>query len=217
MINRPLAFRVHVDEQPEVERVVQICVAEQHADRAALWRPHIARGHDSFLQYPCFQPAPDQADQARISDAVLHELEEPVVVETAEEVLQIRLELSTLPENIGFDRLVGLAKLRWRIARDYQELKQELGFADYEGRGWRGFQDHATLCIADYGFLIAEGGAFPPSGPAPTALFMGPALPVDFRPRGAPNPARTARAELDRQYPSASHRRSCQDAPQMPC
>ena len=107
--------------------------------------------------------------------------------------------------------------MRWRIERDYQELKQELGFADYEGCGWRGFQDHATLCIAAYGFLIAEGGAFPPSGPAPTALFTGSALPVDFRPRGAPNPARTARAELDRQYPSAPHRRSCQDAPQMRC
>ena len=35
--------------------------------------------------------------------------------------------LSTLPEDIGFERLVELAKLRWRIERDYQELKQELG------------------------------------------------------------------------------------------
>lgn len=62
----------------------------------------------------------------------------------------------------------------------YQELKQELGLGDYEGRGWRGFHHHATLCIAAYGFLIAERGAFPPSGPAaspppsPGALvFMG--------------------------------------------
>jgi hypothetical protein len=37
---------------------------------------------------------------------------------------------------------------------------------DYEGRGWRGFHHHATLCIAAYGFLIAERGALPPSGPA---------------------------------------------------
>jgi hypothetical protein len=51
---------------------------------------------------------------------------------------------------------------RWRIERDYQELKQELGFGDYEGRGWRGFHHHATLCIAAYGFLIAERGAIPP-------------------------------------------------------
>ena len=37
-----------------------------------------------------------------------------------------------------FDRLVDLTKLRWRIERDYQELKQEFGFGQYEGRGWRG-------------------------------------------------------------------------------
>src|SRR3954471_13968599 len=47
--------------------------------------------------------------------------------------------LSTLPEDIPFDRLVALAKLRWRIERDYQELKQELGLEHYEGRSWRGF------------------------------------------------------------------------------
>src|SRR5229473_5057661 len=69
---------------------------------------------------------------------------------------------ATLPEDIAFDRLVDLAKLRWRIERDYQELKQELGLGDYEGRGWRGFHHHATLCIAAYGFLIAERGAIPP-------------------------------------------------------
>ena len=46
--------------------------------------------------------------------------------------------------------------MRWRIERDYQNLKQEFGLAHYEGRGWRGFHHHATLCIAAYGFLVAE-------------------------------------------------------------
>ena len=32
--------------------------------------------------------------------------------------------LSTLPENIAFDRLVELIKLRWRIGRDYQDLSR---------------------------------------------------------------------------------------------
>lgn len=52
--------------------------------------------------------------------------------------------LSTLPETISFERLVDLAKLRWRIERDYQELKQEVGLDHYEGCGWRGFHHHAT-------------------------------------------------------------------------
>ena len=73
--------------------------------------------------------------------------------------------------------------------RDYQDLKQELGLGHYEGRGWRGFHHHAALCIAAYGFLIAERGAFPPS-----AEFWPPSLQTlaildGYRPRGSPDPA----------------------------
>ncbi|OTP76207.1 Mobile element protein [Caballeronia sordidicola] len=46
--------------------------------------------------------------------------------------------------------------LRWRIERDYQDQKQELGLGHYEGRGWRGFHHHAALAIAAYGFLLSE-------------------------------------------------------------
>jgi hypothetical protein len=42
--------------------------------------------------------------------------------------------LSTLPETIEFESFVDHAKLRWRIERDYQELKQEIGLSHYEGR-----------------------------------------------------------------------------------
>ncbi len=73
--------------------------------------------------------------------------------------------LSSLPEEIGFRRLVDLAKLRWRIERDYQELKQEIGLGHFEGRGWRGFHHHASLCIAAYGFLMCERETIPPSRP----------------------------------------------------
>ena len=60
--------------------------------------------------------------------------------------------LSTLPANTNLRHLVRLAKHRWIIERDYEELKQELGLGHYEGRGWRGFHHHATLCTAAYGF-----------------------------------------------------------------
>jgi SRSO17 transposase len=93
--------------------------------------------------------------------------------------------LSTLPVDISFRRLVDFTKLRWRIERDYQELKQEVGLGHFEGRGWRGFHHHATLCIAAYGFLVSERETIPPSGPRLTALFQTPALPQGYRPRGS--------------------------------
>ena len=64
--------------------------------------------------------------------------------------------LSTLPETTAPRALVRLAQLRWRVERDYQELKDELGLDHFEGRGWRGFHHHASLCIAAYAFLAAE-------------------------------------------------------------
>jgi hypothetical protein len=72
-----------------------------------------------------------------------------------------------------------------RVERDYQELKQEVGLGHFEGRGWRGFHQHATLCIAAYGFLISERETIPPCGPRSTTLFPQPAIPVDYRPRGS--------------------------------
>jgi SRSO17 transposase len=124
--------------------------------------------------------------------------------------------LSTLPQDITFERLVDLAKLRWRIERDYQELKQEFGLGHYEGRGWRGFHHHATLCIAAYGFLISERGTIPPSGPRAAARFPKLELPVGYRPRGAANQARTSHPELDRNPAPANDRRSRQAPVEMP-
>jgi len=95
--------------------------------------------------------------------------------------------LSTLPATISRRALVNATKLRWRIERDYQELKQELGLGHYEGRGWRGFHHHATLCIAAYGFLISERGAIPPSGPRNEVLVEEPPLSRGYRPRGSPD------------------------------
>lgn len=69
---------------------------------------------------------------------------------------------STLPADISLTDLVRQAKRRWRIERDYQDLKQELGLGQYEGRGWRGFHHHASLCITAYAFLVAEWCLFPP-------------------------------------------------------
>lgn len=113
--------------------------------------------------------------------------------------------LSTLPRSIGFARLVDLAKLRWRIERDYHDLKQEVGLGHYEGRGWRGFHHHATLCIAAYGFLICERQTIPPSGPGSLMHFKAPRLPDGYRPRGAAAADRTAHSQFDCNNAAQAH------------
>jgi len=92
---------------------------------------------------------------------------------------------SNLPRRTALKRLVRVAKARWWIERDYQELKQELGLGHYEGRNWRGFHHHASLCIAAYGFLIAERCLFPPQQHFIRRRIELPALPAGFQPRGA--------------------------------
>jgi SRSO17 transposase len=101
------------------------------------------------------------------------------------ELTKYKYWLSTLPAEISFRQLVDVTKMRWRIERDYQELKQEVGLGHYEGRGWRGFHHHATLCIAAYAFLVSERAAIPPSAPRSTTQFATPALPEGYRPRGS--------------------------------
>jgi SRSO17 transposase len=106
--------------------------------------------------------------------------------------------LSSLDEKTSFRRLVDLAKLRWRVERDYLDLKQEIGLGHYEGRRWHGFHHHGTLCIAAYGFLISEQETIPPSGPHSSRRLKMPAIPDGYRPRGASNTASTPRSEFDR-------------------
>jgi SRSO17 transposase len=124
--------------------------------------------------------------------------------------------VSTLPQNIAFPALVDFAKLRWRIERDYQELKQEVGLGHFEGRGWRGFHHHATLCIAAYGFLISERATIPPSANRSARMFPGLALSTSYRPRRSAAATRTPRAKLNRHHATTPDRRPRQDAAAMP-
>lgn len=89
---------------------------------------------------------------------------------------------SNLPRRIAWQEMADTVMGRWRIERDYEELKQELGLGRYEGRNWRGFHHHASLCIAAYGFLTLERITRSKKN---AAQFKVPALPKGFRPRGA--------------------------------
>jgi len=95
----------------------------------------------------------------------------------------IKFWLSTLAGNLSLKKLVASIMGRWRIERDYQELKSELGLGQYEGRSWLGFHHHAALCITAYGFLLLQRGAFPPSEIG--HRLPQPSIPEDFKPRGS--------------------------------
>lgn len=121
--------------------------------------------------------------------------------------------LSTLPADTPLNELVAVAHQRWRIERDYQELKQDFGLGHYEGRGWRGFHHHASLCIAAYGFLMAERltADKPVGGKKNFAARQVPAVPADFIPRGSPARA-AARGALDHDTAPSAQLRTARSA-----
>ena len=115
--------------------------------------------------------------------------------------------LSTLAEDVTLARMVFEAKMRWRIERDYQDLKQEVGLGDYEGRGWRGFHHHASLSIAAYAFLMAQQLGHPDvEGKKKSARSEEPALPTHYKPRGSP--AHAAPRPIVHHELAAAYRRS---------
>jgi hypothetical protein len=115
---------------------------------------------------------------------------------------------------VSLRRLVDLAKMRWRVERDYEDLKQEIGIGHYEGRGWPGFHHHGTLCIAAYGFLISERETIPPQDhvpplqsknlPYPTVI--DPEAPPIRPQRHVPNSLATIRRELAAAIANRLHR-----------
>ena len=128
--------------------------------------------------------------------------------------------LSNLPEDVPLQRLVLEAKMRWRIERDYQDLKQDLGLGDYEGRGWRGFHHHASLSISAYGFLMAQQLRHPDGVGKKNAARTPthgkePALPMHYKPRGSP-PHAAPRPIVDHEFAAAYRRRLAQNAAKVP-
>jgi len=61
-----------------------------------------------------------------------------------------------LPADYTLRRLVQVAKSRWKIEQDYQQLKEELGLDHYEGRSWSGWHHHVTLVMLAHSFLTLE-------------------------------------------------------------
>ena len=201
---RPTRLRRDGEHQPVTVKALALTLPEE-VWQTITWR----EGTDQWLQsrFARLRVRPAHRDY-RLDEP---RTEEWLLIEwPADEDEPAKYWFSTLPADIAFDKLVDAAKLRWRIKRDYRELKQEVGLGHCEGRSWRGFHHHATLCIAAYGFLISERETIPPSGSAAAARIKKTAVPEGYRPGGASHQARTPCAELDRQRAQADRCGSCE-------
>jgi SRSO17 transposase len=180
---RPTRLRHDDDHQPVAAKDLARGLRDK-AFRRVIWR----EGSNTRLasRFAAVRVRPAQGDISRSEPRA----EEWCLIEWPKgEAEPTKYWLSTLPADISLTDLVRQAKRRWRIERDYQDLKQELGLGHYEGRGWRGFHHHATLCMAAYGFLIIERAAFPPSADTPAPCVTPAPIPEGFRPRGSPGAA----------------------------
>ena len=127
------------------------------AFRRVSWREG-SRGRQSS-KFACLRVRPaEQHTKGRPPDE-----EHWLICEWPEgEASPTKFHLSSLPTSTSLRELVRLMKLRWRVERDYQELKGEIGLDHFEGRTWRGFHHHATLCSAAHAFLALRRALFPP-------------------------------------------------------
>src|SRR6266536_1764149 len=161
--------------------------------QSVTWR-HGSRGA-MRSRFAFFRRRPDHRDELR---AHPREVEWLIIEWPRGESGPTKCWLSTLPADMPRDQLIRLAKLRWRIERDYEELKQEVGIDHFEGRGWRGFHHHGVLCIAAYAFLAAERARLSP--PEPLSFLRAAPLPRGFKPRGASDSSRTAHPRVQRHH-----------------
>jgi SRSO17 transposase len=112
----------------------------KHAWRTITWRDGSADPLRSRFARVQVRTAPIRGAAARPEETLLIEW-------LPGEAAPTKCWLSNVAKTISFRELVDIAKMRWRIERDYQDVKQEIGLGHYEGRGWRGFHHHGTLCM----------------------------------------------------------------------
>jgi SRSO17 transposase len=175
---RPTRLRREAGNEPVSVKALALSLPSQ-AYRSVTWR----EGSNAHLssRFAAVRVRPAHRDYLGTEMRA----EEWLLIEWPEgDVEPLKYFLSTAPDEATLEQIVFVIKMRWRIERDYQELKQEFGLGHYEGRGWRGFHHHATLCIAAYGFVTMQRLAHP-GVKKNTAKPKTPGLPNDYVARGS--------------------------------
>ncbi len=208
---KPKNLRRGGGEAPTVQVQHLIGQLDATAWRTVTWREGTAEPLAS--RFVALRVRPAQGDHRRSAPRDEHWL---LAEWPEDEEKPTKYWFSNLPADTPVERLVYLAKLRWLIERDYLELKQELGLGHYEGRGWPGFHHHGALCIAAYGFLVAERATIPPSAAKTGRLVEAAALPAGHRSRGSPGPHAAARTQLHRDLATADRASSGEKITKMP-
>lgn len=133
---------------------------DQRTFKVLTWK-HPSTGWQFESRFAAARVRPVHRDDSRtnLQDEMWMLIEWP-----AREAEPVRYWLSTMPADTGLAGLVKMAKHRIITERDFDELRKQIGLAHFEGRNWRGFYHHATICMAAYGFLLMER-----LGPAPNA------------------------------------------------
>jgi SRSO17 transposase len=112
------------------------------------------------------------------------EAERLLLIERAEaESAPRKYWLVRLHQPAALEQIVSLAHCRWRIERDYQDLKEELGLDHYEGRSYVGWNHHVSICLAAYAFVLRERALGFPPGAERFERLLPTAAPA--RPRGS--------------------------------
>ncbi len=182
----PKLLKRDPDHQPVTVKDLALSLA-QDAWQTVCWRTGVKGDLES--RFAALRVRPAHRDYWRVEPHP----EEWLLMEWPEgESEPAKYWFSTLPPDMTLNELVRIAKRRWIIERDCEELKQELGLGHFEGRGWRGFHHHATLCIVSYGFLVSERSLFSPSARAGHLGLRAAKPPQSFRPRGSTGAPRTA-------------------------
>lgn len=76
-----------------------------------------------------------------------------------------KFHLSSMPKSTSQKELVRLIHQRWRTERVYQDLKQEFGLDQYQGRSFIGWHHHVTAAMVCHAFTaLGASAAFPPLG-----------------------------------------------------
>lgn len=194
---RPTRYRRTPEHQPMTATTVAQELAAD-AWQTVSWREGASGALSSRFAAVRVRPAHGDAQAPRAEEWLLIEWPEGEAAPT-------HYTVSTLPASASLQALVATTKGRWPVEHQYRDLKQEVGLGQYEGRSWRGFHHPATLCIAAYGFLLAERCAFPPGSARPRGERSPLALSHAGRRRRAAAEARAPCADLHRD-PQAAHR-----------